>query len=29
MPNSEEGDNMPGYVDNKDAVLKRLRRIEG
>ena len=20
---------MPGYVDNKDAVLKRLRRIEG
>jgi DNA-binding FrmR family transcriptional regulator len=20
---------MPGYIDNKDAVLKRLRRIEG
>src|SRR5665213_2444811 len=20
---------MPGYADNKDAVLKRLRRIEG
>ncbi|MEO6822961.1 MAG: metal-sensitive transcriptional regulator [Candidatus Nanopelagicales bacterium] len=20
---------MPGYVDNKDAYLKRLRRIEG
>lgn len=25
MPNST----VPGYVDNKDAYLKRLRRIEG
>lgn len=24
-----EGDRMRGYSDDKDAVLKRLRRIEG
>ena len=26
---SREGTSMHGYTENKDAVLKRLRRIEG
>ena len=23
------GGHVPGYIDNKDAPLKRLRRVEG
>jgi len=28
-PGASNDDHPPGYLDDKDAVLKRLRRIEG